>query len=467
MTSVERSTADASLPTDWRSTTRRLLDLALPIVGINVLAVLTLAVDTIMCGRLDNSEVVLTSLSFAVQIIFLLMVTMMGLTVGTVALVARAYGAKEHERVNRMLAQSVTLTVLLGLVIGVVGNLLARPMMLALGASGEVADVGLDYLRPLLAGTTFYYLVLLYGGVLRGVGNTRLPFMVAMFSNALNVALDYGLILGELGLPELGVRGAAYGTLVAYAVNVVLVVALLRRGAVSGLRPPLWLRRIDRKFAVRLLRVGAPAALDMLILNLGFVAVIGMLGHIDELAVAAHGVGLRVQALAFVPGLGISQATAALVGQSLGASNAAGARATARSSMFLCCLVMATLGFALIAGAYPIVGLFDIEAGTALESYSVQWMIVLGCCMPLVGIYAALFGTLQGAGATNTSLVINIIGTVFVLLPAAALLGFFLGLGVLGVWLGFLVNFIAKVLLAGAAYRRGSWAKLGSNVLGD
>ncbi len=112
-------------PIAERFIARRLLALALPIIGLNVLNVLALAVDTAMLGRLPGAEVALTGLGFAAQLIFLLMVAMMGLTVGTVAFVARAHGAGQRDRVVHILHQSSQLTAALGLAVAAAGNLAA------------------------------------------------------------------------------------------------------------------------------------------------------------------------------------------------------------------------------------------------------------------------------------------------------------------------------------------------------
>jgi putative MATE family efflux protein len=320
------------------------------------------------------------------------------------------------------------------------------------------------YLRPLLGGTVFYYLTILYGGVFRGVGNTRLPFMIALAANALNVFLDYTLILGELGFPALGVQGAAIGTVVSYAFNVTVMVWLLRRGAVDKLHVPLTPRRLDGPLARQLFRIGFPAALDMTILNAAFLSIIGMLGRIDEAAVAAHGVGLRIQALAFVPGLGISQATGAMVGNALGEGDVAKAKQIGRASVFLCVAVMSTLALIIILAAPPIVSLFDIEAGTPLDGYAIEWMRLLGYCMPIAGVHIAFVGVLQGAGATRTSLAINVWSTVALQIPLSALLGFGFDLGAFGVWLAFPLSFVLRAGLGLGAFRRGHWARVGAEV---
>lgn len=451
---MNRAGPPASIP-------RQLFSLSAPIIGLNVLNVTMLAVDAALCGRLPGAEVALSALGFATQVVFLLMVAMLGLLVGTVALVARAHGGRATERVNELLVQSTQLTVLVGLGVGIAGALTAEPLLLALGASGRVAALGADYLQPLMIGTPFFYLTLLYAGIFRGVGNTRVPFLCALGANVVNAVLSYGLVLGNLGMPQLGVVGAAIGTVIAQLANLLAMIAVLRTGRIASLRLRLRPRPLDRRLATELFRVGWPAAADMLVLNAGFLSAIGMLGRIDEITVAAHGLGLRVQSLAFVPGLGVAQATAALVGQSLGASEAERARRVARASVALCVAMMSLLALAIVIAARPLAGIFDVDAGSPLERYTVEWMRLLGYAMPLAGVSIALGAVLQGSGATRASLRINVWTTLLVQIPLAWILGFALELGAAGVWLSFPLTFVVKALAFAAAYRRGGWAVTG------
>ena len=134
---------------------------------------------------------------------------------------------------------------------------------------------------------------------------------MALGSNALNVGLNYLFILGGAGFPALGLTGAALGTGLSQLAAVAVLTLLLARGAEPALQVRPRLARIDRALMSDLIRIGAPASADILILNAGFLSIVGMLGRLDPLAVAAHGMGLRVQALAFVPGMSISQAIGA------------------------------------------------------------------------------------------------------------------------------------------------------------
>jgi len=447
-----------------RTIFRRLLDLAMPIIGLNVLSVITLAVDTAMCGRLVNAEEALTALGFASQLIFLLMVAMLGLTVGTVAFIARAHGARKIERVNHVLHQSIVLTYVVSIGVAVIGNLGADVVMKWLGADATVRELGLEYLRPLLTFTVFFYLNMLFAAALRAVGNTMLPFTIALFSNLLNIVLNYGLILGRLGFPELGVRGAAWGTVVAQAVAVLMMVVILGRDTVPGLRARLRLAPIDRPLANDLFRVGAPAALDMVILNVAFLSIVGMLARVAQVTVAAHGIGLRIQSLAFVPGLGVSQAIGAMVGNALGAGNEPEAREVVRGGVILSTMIMSVLGLAIVFGAEPIIAIFDVDPSTELGRYSILWMQVLGWGMPAVGVNIALVGMLRGAGATNTSLMINIVGTVVVQVPLSWFLGFVVGWGAFGIWVALPISFVVRMGLGIVAHRQGGWARVGATI---
>jgi putative MATE family efflux protein len=450
---------------DSRSIPRQLWDLALPVIGLNVLTVLALAVDTAMCARLpgDEAEVALAGLGFATQIIFLLMVAMLGLTVGTIAIVARAHGAGDHERVEHVLRQSIQLTILVAVGVAIVGNLVAAPVLRMLRAEGPELAAGVAYLRPLLTGTVFYYLMILFAGVLRGVGQTRLPFRIAIGVNLLNFVLNYGLILGNYGLPALGVQGAAIGTLLAYAFGATCYFILLRRGAVEGLHPRMGLSPIDRPLARQLAKIGWPAALDMVILNAAFLSIIGMLGEIGPEAVAAHGVGLRVQALAFVPGLSISQATAAMVGQALGRGDVDAANQTIKASLVMCTTVMTVICLAIVASAWPITRVFDLDPDGEVARLTVMWMTILGLGMPIVGPWIAFVGMLQGSGFTMLSLRINALATALQI-PLSFVLGFTLALGPAGIWVAFPLSFVLKAALGYVVWRRQNWAKTGKTV---
>jgi putative MATE family efflux protein len=444
---------------------RRLWSLAAPVIGLNVLNVMALAVDTAMCGRLPDADEALTALSFATQVVFLLMVAMLGLTVGTVATLARSYGAQDIPRAHHIIYQSTVLTVALGLITAAIGLLTAPSLLNLLGATPGISALAMQYLNPILLAIPFSYLTILYGSMYRALGNTRTPFWIALFGNGLNVLCNYAFILGNWGCPSLGLPGAAIGTVAYHVLSILILFVLLRRGHLPGIKPSFSWQPLDPDLLKQLVRVGLPAAADMVILNASFLSIVGMLGRIDEAAVAGHGVGLRIQALAFIPGLSISQATSALVGKSLGAGNIADTKSILRASILMSSAMMTCLAIPIIFFAEPIAALFQVPVSTPVGAASVTWMKLLGYGMPVVGIYIAFVGLLQGAGATRISLAINSFVTLLFQIPASYILGFPLGLGAWGVWAAFPCAFVLKALLGWGAFLKESWwARVGVRV---
>jgi putative MATE family efflux protein len=443
------------------SALRELVRLALPVIGLNLLNVTALIVDAVMCGNLPNGEEALMALGFAGQISFLMIVIMMGVTVGAVALVARAHGARARDRVQHLLQQSVQLTLIVGVVAGALGVAITRPLLWMLGATPAVEDAAFTYLGPLMGTTVIVYLNILFGAVLRGVGNTRLALFVAIVVNLLNVLLNTVLIFGMGPVPSFGLAGAAWGTILAQLVGVLLTVYLLRRNAEPALELRLSWAPMDLPLAKELFRVGAPAALDMMIMNSALFVIIALLGRAEPLAVAAHGIGMRLQSLAFVPGLSISQATGALVGQSLGAGDVPRVREVVRASSWLAAGVLSAMGVMIILFAAPLIALFGAHPGSVLGDLTYTWMWLLALGMPLVGAHFAFVGLFQGSGATNTGLAINALTVFFFQIPLSLLLGPMLGWGPLGIWIAFPASYGMKLLLELWAYRRGRWAKVG------
>ncbi|MBW2629742.1 MAG: hypothetical protein JRE45_19295, partial [Deltaproteobacteria bacterium] len=112
----------------------------------------------------------------------------------------------------------------------------------------------------------------------------------------------------------------------------------------------------------------------------------------------------------------------------------------------------------------PIIAIFDVDPATELGRYSILWMQILGWGMPIVGVHIALIGMLRGAGATNTSLMINTIGTLIVQVPLSWFLGFVVGWGAFGIWVALPLSFVVRLGFGIAAYRRGAWAQAGASI---
>lgn len=445
------------------SPTSRLLSLALPVVGLNVVGVLTLAIDTALAGRLLASEEALSALALATHVVVFANVVVMGFTVGAVALIARAHGAGDRARVAHVFGEATKLVLVLGVVVAAFGVLGAEGLLRLLGATDDGARLGTTYVRPMFGFSFVYYLFLLYAAAMRALGRALLPFVVAVATAVVHVVLAIGWMFGRFGLPAVGLAGAAYATVASQCLAVLGVGVVLARGAVPGLEPRVPSPSFDRSVVGSLVRVGAPAALDLALVNLRFLSLVAILAPHGAAVLAAHGVGIRIQSLAFVPGLAIAQATSVLVGQALGASAVEDARRIVRASVVLATLVMTGLGALLVLAAAPLAEAFHLARASEAHGLAVAWIRILGAGMPLVGLQIALVGALRGAGATGTSLRLNFVGTALVLVPVALVFDA-LGLGPLYVWSAFPIALAAMAGLTVLAYRRGRWATVGVDV---
>ncbi len=299
---------------------RRVLTLALPAVGEQLLNMAVGLADTFMVGHLGAEAVAAVGLSN--QAVMLITTFFAAVATGVTALVARHVGAREPDGANRILHQGYLLGVLLGIVTMALGLSLAEPTMRALQAPAEVVAPGATYLRVVSLTLLLAAWLFIGNAALRGSGDTRSPMLVMLIVNGVNIIVAYGFIYGPGPLPSLGVTGSAIGAAAGRGVGGLLVTGLLWRGrhglrlSWRGLLPdPAQLRRI--------LNIGLPAGAEQFMMRFAMTAFAMTVASLGTKAYAAHQLALQGESLAFMPGFGFSVAATTLVGQGLGARDPA------------------------------------------------------------------------------------------------------------------------------------------------
>lgn len=436
-----------------------LVKLALPMVGITLLQVSMYFVDMAVCARLPAAGAQLAGLAISFQLLFLLQVAINGLLIGSVVMVARAKGAGDVARIETVTNQALTFVLAVSVVITLLGSVAAEPILVALGARGPVLAAALEYLRPLFYGVVFTYVCTLFGALFNGLRDTRTPFIAALVANALNAVLGIGLVLGKFGLPALGITGAALATVIASAFNAVQLFLALRRKAIPGLRFARW-RDIDWGLARQVLKIGAPAALHLLVLNAHGLSMVAMIAHFDQISIAAHGVGIRVQTFVFLPGVAIMNTASAMIGRALGGGDAAQARRITRDAVVLSLVCMTALGGAAILAEGPIFAFLGVAADSTLGELSSDWIRIVGLGAIPAAVHVGYASALQGSGASGTNLLVTL-AAVALQIPLAWVLGYHAGYGAHGVWMALLVSYVLRACFAALAYRLGRWAIVG------
>jgi len=431
---------------------RSVLDLAWPVIVANFLQVLATTIDLVMVGRIGVAEI--AAVGIGGNLVFFTFTVMIGITSGTIALVARAVGAKNPKEADHFLFQSLITGALLSIPLVLVGVFFARQIVAPFSPTGEILGLSADYVSLIFLSVPFLFVIFISTAALRAAGDTKTPLIIGIIENLINFGINYTLIFGNFGFPALGVRGAAIGTSIAYFVGAVLFLGLfVDRRVRVGIRRE---RPIADWPAIRrILRVGLPAATEQFAFQIGILIWIVMVVTFGEAAVAAHQIGLRVQSFAFMPGLGLSIASSALVGQNLGAQRPDRADRSAREATKLSILIMGGIGAFTFVFA-PWIALVFAEPGPTVD-LSVLFIRLHATSIPAIGLFFTLSGSLRGAGDTKWPLYASLVGTYILRLPLSLILGYSLGLGLAGVWVALPIEYYLRSVIIVQRFRTGAW----------
>lgn len=432
-----------------RDLRRRVLSLAGPVIGENMLETMLGIVDTLLVARLGAAAI--AGVGSALQVLFFLIAVLSALAVGSAVLVAQAVGAGDLRAARRLARQSLLWSVVLSVPLAAGGLLLAEPIIGVFGLEPQVARVGVEYLRVTMGTVVVLVALFIGGGVLRGAGDSRTPMLVTAIANLLNIGLAYGLIYGHFGLPALGPVGSAWGTFLARSFALVLLLGALWRGrnglSIAGRGG--W--RLDLRVAAQVLRIGVPAALEQMLVSAAFFALTIVVAQLGTLTLAAHRITINAISLSFLPGIGFGIAATALVGQSVGARRIDEGAGAARIATRWAVGWMSVLAALLLIFAPQVIQVFTsdpqvIAAGTG-------GLRVVALAQPFWAVLFVQSGALRGTGDTRFPLLVTG-GGMWATVVLAYLLVTTVGGGLTAVWAAFLMIAPALAVLHWWRFRR-------------
>jgi putative MATE family efflux protein len=437
-------------------TRRDILGLAWPAVVDNFLHTLTHTVDMIMVGSLGASF--LASVGLGGQVVFIFQSLMIAVTAGTVAMVARSIGEKDTDKARNVLEQSLFSGALVAFAVTPFLSLYAGKFLRIYRAEEEILSIAAEYLQIAVFGTAFIFICLACAQALRGAGDTRTPLVVSSIINGTNVGLNYILIFGKFGITPMGVRGAALGTTLAFILGSSIYIALLWRKKLKlhisfkGFSP-------DTSVIKKILNIGTPAAMEQLVIQLGFLVFTVIITSFGTESIAAHQIGIRIQSFSFMPGLGFSIAATALVGQNLGAKKPEDAEKSGWEACRLAIFLMSIISVFIFIFARDIAYIFVKEE--AVIDKAVIFIRILAFGEPAIGIHFTIAGALRGAGDTKWPLYASTAGLYGFRIPLALFLGYFMGIGVVGAWIAMTVEYFVRSFFVSLRFRRGGWKTIG------
>ncbi|MBW4055760.1 MAG: MATE family efflux transporter [Proteobacteria bacterium] len=388
-------------------------------------------VDTWYGGQLSTNALAAMSLSFPV--FFLLLAVGSGVSTGATTLIGNALGRKDHNEARRYLSQSLSFALLHALFLTAAGIALAPKIFILMGAQGEYLALALSYMNIIFAGSIFFLLNFVMNAILNSHGNTVAyrNFLIGGF--CLNLVLDPWFMYGGAGFPTLGLAGIALATVFIQCLGVFYLFSQISK---TGSMPSFRLADLRPRWSYyrELFRQGLPSAMNMMTVSLGIFIITWFVGRYGKHAVAAYGIGTRIEQIALLPVMGLNISTLALTAQNFGAGKIGRIRETVLVSLrygvlFALCGTIAALlyrrelmGFftndSLVINAG--VGFLAVEA-LVMPAYVLLYISISamqGIRMPLFGLFIGLYRQIAGPAF------------VFHLLTVV------MGLGLIGIWWG-------------------------------
>jgi MATE family multidrug resistance protein len=427
---------------------RELLDLALPVITVQLGMMAMGVVDTIMVGHLSAQALAAVALGNVYY--FGASIFGMGTLMALDPVIAQAVGAGDGEGVARGVQRGIVLAGLLCLPAALL--LWPAPAVLAwLRQPPDVAPLAGAYARVSIPGNLGMFGFIVLRQSLQAMGRVRPIVITIVVANLINAGLNWILIYGHLGAPPLGAVGSAWASATARLVMAALLLALAWPLLRPALRP--WRRgALEPRPLGRMLRLGAPIGVQQQ-LEYGVFAVVGLLmGSLGTNQVAGHQVALNLASITFMVPLGISAAAAVVVGHAVGRHDAAGAWESAQSALLLAVGFMG--GTALTFLAIP--GLLARVYTGAPEVLAIATTLIpiAGAFQVFDGIQVTSIGILRGLGDTRTPMVSGILGFWALGLPVSLWLGFTLGYGPAGLWWGLVLGLVVVALFLLLRVRR-------------
>jgi len=428
--------------------------LAWPMMVGNILQTAFNVVDMIFVGKLGAEAIAAVSLSG--MILMLIITLIIGIGIGTTALVARFIGAKEYSKANEVALQSILFGGISSLILAVIGFYYSEPLLELFGAEALVIKLGTDYLSIMFLGSFTMFLLFLGAAILRGAGDAMTPMLILMLSAFINIVADPLLIFGLGPFPRLEIKGAAIATVIARGIGMLIILFILIKGY-SYIK--INLRNIKLKFDIiwRITRIAIPGSIQMGTRSISGLIMMSIVVLYGTYALAAYGIGLRVVMIVMMPGFGLGAATATLVGQNLGAKQPQRAEKTVWIALIFYEVIMIVIGCLFYLLAPKIIYVFNNNPEVIREGVSFLRIVTLSYVFLAMGI--VLHQSLHGAGDTIPPMIITGISLLGVRIPLAFFLPKFFALNTQGIWLAIALSTVLEGSVVAFWFKAGRWKR--------
>jgi putative MATE family efflux protein len=383
---------------------RELSKLAAPIILQGLVTASLGMVGTIMIGQ--KGETAVAAVGLAGQMFFLLNLAVFGIASGSAIFTAQLWGKRDTHNIHRVLGLSLLLALLAGILFFLLAELFPAQVMALYSTDPAVVKLGSNYLRIYGFSFLFFAITVSYSTVLRSVGNVRMPMVVSSLALVLNTLLTYGFIFGRLGLPAMGVTGAAVAIVIGRVLEcagIVTATYLTRSPVAAGLNE---LLDIDWTYTMRVMKPVLPVALNEILWSLGITTYNALYAHIGTESIAAVNMLSTIENLAWALMNGISLSTAVMVGHRIGRGEEEQAHLTAGHSLGVAGGMGMLLGGVALLGGDSILALFNVSPVVIANAH--RLLTIFGLILWVRAMNATIvLGVLRAGGDTRFSLFLD------------------------------------------------------------
>jgi putative MATE family efflux protein len=395
---------------------KTMLSLAIPIALQNLISSSLNMVDTVMIGGLGEQQI--AAVGLANQIFFLLALVLFGINSGSAIFTAQFWGKRDILNIRKVLGISLSSGVLASLIFSA-GALFIPEFILSIFTEDKtVIDLGSKYLKIISFSYGITAISYCFAFASRSVGSAKMPMLVSAFSLVVNTVLNYLLIYGNFGFPDMGIEGAAIATLIARLVELILMLYLIYRGnsVLAGTFKEMF--SFDTGFAARLFKTSIPVILNEGIWSLGIVKYSIAYARIGTEAITSIQISNTIQNIFMVASMGLGNACAIMIGNRIGANENDKAIKYANMFSVIGVSLGVILGVALIAFSPLILPIFKISS----QVYDTTIKILIAQSLFLcIRIYNSILivGILRSGGDTKFSLFLELASIWLVGVPLA------------------------------------------------
>ncbi len=415
-------------------------------------------VDTFLAGHLSVAAT--KAIAVAAYIGWLMGIILMSVGIGASAVIARAIGGKHKRVANAALGQAMVMSVVLGFIAGGAIFLLAPWVSRFMELTGESLDICIVYLRIFAVAGPAAAILFVGGACLRAAGDTRSPFVVLAIVNVVNVIVSALLVYGPAPIGGYGATGIAIGTAAAWVVGALVTLVVLI-GGWGGIRLRLIRLRPHWHTMKRIVRVASAnlaESLGMWLGNFAVVKMVGIVGITSSAALGAHLIGVRLEAISYLPCMALGTAASTLAGQYLGLGDPVRAKRAVRLCWAYGALVMGVMGV-----LFWIIPDLLVRMVTDEQALLDSAPDLLRICAPVQVFFATaivLSNAIRGAGDTRAAMYLTYFSTWCIRIPMAYVFAVVLDWGLNGVWLALCGELVLRGIIFGARFLHGGWAKV-------